>query len=429
MKNKIDKPTRLLNRNFILLWQGQLITLLGNSILNIASMFWIKHQTGSASLMGLLMMAYMIPGAILGLISGVFADRYSRWKIIVFSDLIRGVLTLGFAIYVLIMPEAIDTTIFMLFVISIISGIIISFFNPAVSASIPQLVPADKLGHSNSIVLSTNQISNMVGQGIGGILFRILGAPYIFLINGIGFIYAGISEMFIRIPQEFPEKNNEKGKIANIFHDIKEGLRFILDNRGMTYALIGSSIVMFLFGPLIVLLPFFVEDYLKAATDWYGYLVAGLSVGSAIGYATGSIKVKGHVRSSILILFLIIAFVLWGILGFMTDKIIALMMMILFGFFNGFIIVNVITILQQSTPDNIRGRVFSVFTTINTGLMPLGMGLAGIIADLLDKNIPIMFLASAIISLIIIVICAFSRQYRKFLAYEAPKENKVSVNK
>ena len=93
----MTKPTNLLNKNFVLLWQGQLVSLFGVQAYNIAMMFWIKHQTGSATLMGLVMMVSQIPGVVLGPVSGVFVDRYSRWKIIVGSDLIRGFVTISLA--------------------------------------------------------------------------------------------------------------------------------------------------------------------------------------------------------------------------------------------------------------------------------------------------------------------------------------------
>ncbi len=78
------------------------------------------------------------------------------------------------------------------------------------------------------------EISTFVGQGIGGILFRVLGAPMLFFIDGISYLFSAISEMFITIPQEFPEKSiKAKGIIADFIKDIKDGLGFIWKNHGM----------------------------------------------------------------------------------------------------------------------------------------------------------------------------------------------------
>jgi len=101
----MTRPTKLFNKNFVLLWQGQLVSLFGAHAYLIAMMFWIKHQTGSATLVGLVMMVSQIPGVVLGPISGVFVDRYSRWKIIVGSDLIRGLVTISLATLVFLRPD------------------------------------------------------------------------------------------------------------------------------------------------------------------------------------------------------------------------------------------------------------------------------------------------------------------------------------
>ncbi|MDD5312849.1 MAG: MFS transporter, partial [Dehalococcoidia bacterium] len=86
----IQKPRRLWNRDFLLLWQGQLVSQVGQRAFGLAMIFYIKEATGSASLMGLMMMLSTLPGVLLGPMGGTFADNFSRKRIIVYGDLING---------------------------------------------------------------------------------------------------------------------------------------------------------------------------------------------------------------------------------------------------------------------------------------------------------------------------------------------------
>jgi MFS family permease len=137
----MKKPDRLFNKNFFLLWQGQLVSQIGSQAYAIAMMLWIKHETGSATLVGLMMMVSMIPFVILGPVAGTFADHYSRRRIIIFSDVLSGIPVLTLAFLMFYVPNASQLLIVCLFLVNVILGIIRSFFNPAISASIPDIVP------------------------------------------------------------------------------------------------------------------------------------------------------------------------------------------------------------------------------------------------------------------------------------------------
>ena len=413
-------PTKLLNKNFVLLWQGQLVSLFGMQAYSIAMMFWIKHRTGSATLMGLVMMVSQIPGVLLGPISGVFVDRYSRWKIIVGSDLVRGLITMALAALVFFSPDGNNIIIVGLFTVGLISSTVAAFFNPAITAAIPELVPTEKLATANSMHAFSYQVSNFVGMGIGGVLFRIMGASMLFFIDGITYIFSAISEMFIKIPQNFPdEKADAKSNFSRMIDDIKEGFLFIWQNKGMRDLFFTATLLNFFLVPGMVLTPFFVEDYLMANSDWYGYIIAGMGLGSIIGFAiAGSIKVSGPVRSNMNITAIILLTLFLTLFGFIRAKELAVVNMLMSGIMAGFFNVNLLTILQQTTPDWIRGRVFAVLTTIGGALVPVAMGMTGVITDMLNQNVPLVLIAGGVLSTVLCVMLAFSRAFREYMAYE-----------
>ncbi|UCC38350.1 MAG: MFS transporter [Candidatus Aminicenantes bacterium] len=409
--------TRLLNRNFFLLWQGQLVSQLGSQAFFIAMMLWIKHQTGSASLVGLIMMISMLPFVILGPIAGTFADHFSRRKIIIFCDILSGIPVLILAFLMFNVPEASNFLIVCLFFVSLTLGIIRSFFNPAISASIPDIVPHEKVSAANSMNQSSNQISLFIGQALGGYLFVTFGAPLLFLIDGITYLFSAFSETFIKIPQKIPEKSEVwRDKLSQFKSDTIGGFRYVWRNTGIRAFFFAAAIINFFSIPIIVLLPFYVEDFLHLKADWYGYILASFGFGSLIGYGlAGTLKIKGPVRSKAVISALILMASCLPILSIVNVGLLALILMTTIGILNGFLNINIFTILQTAVPSEIRGRVFGLFITITSGLTPISMGLSGVIADLLNQNIPLIYATCGITTLLLCILVSFSKDLRRFL--------------
>lgn len=415
-----NKSARLFNRNFFLLWQGQFVSQMGSQAYAIAMMLWVKHETGSASLMGLLMMVSMIPFVILGPFAGTFADHFSRRKIIIFSDLLSGIPVLTLAFLMFSLPHASELLIVCLFLVNVTVGIIRSFFNPAISASIPDIVPREKVSAANSLNQSSIQISQFIGQGIGGYLFVLLGAPLLFLIDGLTYLFSAFSESFIRIPQKIPEKKGGwLDKFKQFKADTSEGFRYIWGHTGIKALFFAAAFINFFGIPILVLLPFFVEDHLKVTSDWYGYILAAFGLGALIGYGiAGGVKISSHLRSKAVISALVLMSFCLPLLSIVHRPLIALVLMMIIGAFGGFFNINIYTLLQIAIPSEIRGRVFGLLITLTAGLTPISMGLCGVIADLMNQNIPLIYAVSGIITLCLTIITSFSRNFRDFLRSE-----------
>ncbi len=414
--------TKLLNKNFFLLWQGQLISQLGNQVHYIAVMFWIKHATGSAALMGTLMMAAMLPSVILGPVGGTVADLYSRKKIIVLSDVLCGIGVLIAGAMLIYIPAEKSAIVAILFVVSVFVGIIGSFFRPAIQASIPDLVPTDKVQAANSMNQSSMQVSLFVGQGLGGVLFRILGAPLLFIIDGITYLFSALSESFISIPQVMPEKVGTAGeKMRKFKADLIEGLKYVWQRRGMRNLFVAATFLNFFSAPFAVLMPFYVEDQLGATPDWFGFILAAFGVGALIGYAVaGALKISGTGRSRLIIILLFLQGIQFALFAVIFDTFLALFVTLMIGMFSGIINVYILTILQITTPGEIRGRVFGLLQTIAGGLMPLGMGLAGVVAELLDNDVSLIFIICGATTSLCMIVVSTSRAFREYLAFEPP---------
>ncbi|MEE9168445.1 MAG: MFS transporter [bacterium] len=419
-----EAPTKLFNKNFFLLWQGQLVSQLGSHAFNIAVMFWIKHETGSATLMGTLMMAAMLPAIIIAPIGGTIADRYSRRKIIIIGDTVNGVVVLFLAGILFLFQDSINPVLVLLYFVSATVAGVGSFFRPAMAAAIPDIVPKEKVAAANSLNQSSMQISMFIGQGLGGVLFRLLGAPALFLIDGLTYLFSALSEPFITIPQEIPERTSRwKEKFSEFKKDTLEGLHYVWKRRGMRDLFIAAAFINFFGMPFIVLMPFYVEDFLKALPDWYGYLLAAFGAGSLLGYlAAGAVRFPAKSKSKLLIICPVCSGIGFGALGIITVPVVALIVIFITGVLNGFFNINVVTILQISTPGEIRGRIFGLMNTLAMGLTPISMGLSGVVADLTGQNIPAIYVVCGLVVVLLVIVLSMSREFREFLAFEQKDE-------
>lgn len=417
----MKQPTKLLNRNFFLLWQGQFVSLLGSQMVLVAVVFWIKHATGSAALIGLIQMATSLPAVILGPVAGTFADRYSRRSIIIFSDVLRGLAVLSLAGLMFTAPEATEPLLIWLSVVLVFTSLVTTFFNPAISAAIPDLVPTGRIASANSMGQLSYQLSVFIGQGLGGTLFRLLGAPLLFVVDGVTYLFSAASETFIRIPQTIPPADGRwRDQFREFKRDTVDGLRYVWTKTGLRELVLVSALLTFFTVPVIILLPFYVEDFLKARPDWYGFMLAAYGAGSVIGYLlAGSIKLSGRAKSRSMVVSIVLEAAGYGLLGLVRDPVTATALALLGGVMGGFVTINIITILQITTPSEMRGRLFGLLGTISGSLAPVAMGLAGVVADLVNQNIPLIYLACGAIMTVLSLALLLNREVRQFLSYEA----------
>ena len=422
-----EEPKKLFNRNYLLLWQGQSVSRIGNQAFAVGMLYWILEKTGSATLMGTLAALAAIPGVLLGPIAGTIADRRSRKAIIVGTDLVNGLVVTAFALFMLYVPAPVKLQLTFLFAVSIFLATTTTFFRPAISAALPELVPKERLTTANSLGQLSRQLTVLVGQGAGGVIYAVLGAPILFLIDGLSFLFSSFSELFIRIPQHIPEKSKSlKEELQQFKEGLRVGLRYVWNTRGIRTMMFASSFLAFLTAPVLILLPVFVRKYLGAGPEAYGFLLASYGLGTMLGYLfAGILGLQGKTRARVLIVLMFTEAASYAVLGMMRSVPPALAFAVVGGALDGFVIVNLTTILQLTTPSEIRGRVFGLLGTISSGLAPIGMGLAGVVADLVHQNIPLIYVVVSALMALLILIAASDSHFREYLAYRARREPQV----
>ncbi len=383
------------NRDFLLLWQGQTVSLLGTQAYLIAFIFWVTEATERPALVGTMTMIGGL-ATFLSPVGGTLADRYSRRTLLVLLDLLSGAAILALSGLFFAFPDRIPLLIVALFVVNIIREVCSTFFLPTASALVPDIVSPDRLPAANACIQSSHQIIMFIGQGAGGVLFRILGAPILFLVDGITFVISGISEMFIRLPDvKRPAEISLRQSFRRFGRETVGGFRFVLTNPGLRVFLMLAGIYNFFQASFFVLLPFYVKDILAAKAEWYGFLLAGFALGLFVGSIAGGVAgFKGRTRFLVMMICLVMVGVFRGALSATTDPLIAAVLLSAAGFSTGFYGVYITSVLQSNVPAGTRGRTIGVITTFRWGVVPLGMGFFGFVAELSGLSIPVIFLGS-----------------------------------
>lgn len=420
MSDDPEPKRSLFNKDFVLLWQGQLVSQLGNQAFSLAMMYWLMETTGSASLMGTVMMVSLLPGVVVGPFGGALADRNSRWGIILVSDLARGAMILGLAGLMFLRPGEHELIIAVLFVVALLSGVVRAGFQPAMSAAIPDLVPRDKVAAANSLMQFSVQGSVFVGQAIGGLLYRWMGAAHLFVIDGVTYLLSALSEAFLRIPQKRPaELLSLQEVVAAYKKDTLDGIRYVWRRRGMRSFLFLSSAVNFFAMPVILLLPFYANEELGQGAAWYGFLLAAVGAGSLFGYlVAGTVQIPPERRPWIVLSALLTTAAALAGLGMTQTPLIALALMFVVGSGTGIINILVMTLFQVATPSEMRGRVMSLVLALSSAAAPLGMALGGFLGDATDKNIPALYVGCGVTIAVLSLLAATRASFREFLKSE-----------
>lgn len=235
-----------MNLNFKLLIGGQLVSQVGDKFHMIALAFWVLDATGSSAKMGAVLAASLIPSLILGLFSGAFIDRYPRKFILVGTDVIRGVVLLIFA-WLMVTGQM---GFYLILVLQVMLSINAAFFDPAVPATIQQIVDKDRLGRANAIHQSVNSLAMIGGAALGGIAVSALGYVWIFGLNGLSFLISAGFESLIKIPRIRQAEVKD-----SLVSDIRAGYVYLFESPALMMVLFMVMVIHFFVGAVEVFMP------------------------------------------------------------------------------------------------------------------------------------------------------------------------------
>lgn len=361
-------------RNYRLFFGGQSISLIGTWMQQIAMSWLVYTLTHSALLLGVVGFASQIPILLFASIAGVYADRWSRYRILIVTQTLAMIQALILAY--LTLTGAIQ--VWHIIVLSILLGMINAFDMPTRQSFIVELIEnADDLG--NAIALNSLMFNGarLVGPAVAGVLIGYLGEGICFLINGISFLGIVFALLAIRIP----EKKTVLHATRRLWQDLREGYAYAFGFVPIRYILLQLGLMSFMGMSYAVLMPIFAKDILHGGPHTLGWLMAV----SGLGALTGSLYLAS--RETILGLgrFIPYASALFGIgiIVFALSQMLILSLFMMFIAGVGMIVQMAASniILQSIVEEDKRGRVMSIYTTAFIGMVPLGNLFAGTLAS------------------------------------------------
>jgi predicted MFS family arabinose efflux permease len=357
-------------RNFRIQWTGAFTSTTGTWLQEVAQSWLIYSLTGSKVLLGVTAFLAGAPILLFSLIGGVVADRMDRRRLLLFSQYTQ--MTSAFILALLVFLGKVR--IWHILTLTFVNGLAQAFGGPAYQALIPSLVEPEAL--SNAIALMTIQfnLARVIGPVIAGFAINWLGMGACFALNGLSFIAVIISLTLLHI-QFIPKKAE-----VHILVSLREGLRFVYRHGSMLALIVLAFSSTGLGVPVITFLPSFAKDVFHLGPQGYSTLLACSGAGSVAGALIvawmGHISRKG--RTALLMLIAL------GIFVSAFSHSGSYRLSCVFLFLAGASLISVFTMIsslvQLLAPEELRGRIMSVYNVAFRGGMPLGNLVTGFVA-------------------------------------------------
>lgn len=396
--------TKKYGKDFTLVVVGQIVSLFGNAILRFSLPLYLLRETGSSTLFGIVTACSFLPMIVLSLLGGVLADRVNKRNIMVCLDfLTAGVITV-FSWLLGILP-IIPLFITVLMLLYGISGT----YQPAVQASIPALVPKEKILSANAIVNQIGALANFIGPIIGGMLYGAFGIVIILKVSVLCFVLSAVMEIFIKIPFQ---KQPTQDKVLQIAAgDLRDSIRFLRIEKPLfvQICIVIAGLNLFLSPMLTIGIPVIVVDKLHLTDGLLGFTQGMLAVGGILGgLLTVLLDKKLTPQTAYVPLFLCTA--CSCLMGFgmaigqspMIKYIILSVTGLSVTIFTTMFSIQMLAVVQAETPQHLIGKVVACIMTFIMCVQPIGQLLYGFLFECLPSQ-PVIIIGASMISLVIAV--------------------------
>jgi DHA3 family macrolide efflux protein-like MFS transporter len=366
---------------FFTIWTGQAFSLFGSQLVQFALVWWLTKTTGSATVLATASLVGLLPQVFLGPMAGALVDRWNRRITMILADSIVAAASILLAIIFISGKEQIWQVYLILFVRAAAGG----FHWPAMQASTSLMVPKEHLSRIQGFNQMLNGAMNIASAPIGALLLSLLIMPGILAID-VGTALLGIILLFfINIPQ--PKISASLESIDNkssLGADLRAGLHYVWSWPGMTMILLIATVINLLLTPAFSLLPILVTKHFSQGALQLAFLESSWGIGVVIGGLVLGIWGGFHRRILTTFLGLLLAGLASIAIGLVPSSafVLAIGAIFIAGFSNPIINGPIFAVVQAAVDPGMQGRVFTLMGSVASAMSPIGLVIAGPVADI-----------------------------------------------
>ena len=360
----------LRHRNFRLFISGQIVSLIGTWMQNVAQSWLVYRLTHSELLLGTAWFCAQIAVFALGPLGGIAADRFSRRKVVIVTQTLS--MLQAFALAALTLSGRVQ--VWHVFALAGLLGVINAFDMPGRQALVIQMTSKDDLINAISLNSAVFNAARVVGPAVAGLLLAVVGEGTCFLINGFSFLAVILSLTAMRLPPSSPRAH------VGMWRHLVDGFRYAGNHSAVrrVLALMGAATLAGM--PGLVLMPFFAGDIFHRGSRGLGILMGAMGTGAVIGTLTLARRTRLSGLGNVMVFSGLITGICYLAFAFSASYYFSLAVMPLIGYSVMRQMASANTTIQTLIPDEYRGRIMALYSMTVVGLGPFGSLAAGALA-------------------------------------------------
>ncbi len=359
---------------FVIIWFGQLVSLIGTTLTDFALGVWIYQETGSVTRFALITVTTLLPGILISPFAGALVDRWDRKRAMIFSD--SGAAVCTFLIFLLLWSNRLE--LWHIYLLTAISSIFNAFQWPAYIASITLLIPKKHLGRASGMTQFSEAIAQIVAPVLGGFLLMTIQIWGVILIDGVTFLFAVLTLLFVHIPRPLSSEKEISEK-ETLLQEVSYSWNYLRKRQGLLGLLLFYVVIEFTLGSVVTLVTPLVLSIANPAV--LGTIMSVAGIGMLLGTILMTIWGGPEHRVAGILGFTFLQGVILLAGGLQPNVYLIGGSAFLFLFVNPIIVGSDLVIWQRKVAPDVQGRVLAIHRMATWGALPFAALAAGPLAD------------------------------------------------